>query len=680
MKPSQALYRSRRVLSILLVLLYSLGNVSCFIAQSRSTVRYSSLLKKNVAPIRLSPPRIPSQQLAASTQTPVSSSMTPAISLENSLHIPAIVVGAGPAGLLTAIMLAQQQQYTNIHVYDRQPCAPPDPSDVDLWLTQRDRYYLIGLGGRGQAALKAFGLWDEVVLPHCVAVVGRKDWNPENPEGVERIFTAKDKKTTTQILPREKLVALLQREIDTKYSDVVKIHYGCQVEPLDFEYKDGSRVLVQVTQCDAPGNASRLQDTPVSSQKHEVAPDTSLCDIQLVETEFLVGADGTARTLANSMQVKDQQRWQSLSLLQKLTAPRPFRVRRYVDDNPRVYKTIPMSLPVDWRHDLNYSARTKGARINLDALPANGNGDYCAVLLLRQDDPFARPHTDPKLLREWMNEHLPQFSTLMDEITMAIVAEKPVSALPQFRYVGPRLHQGPRTVILGDCAHTVKPYFGLGANSALEDVLLLKQSLEQHSHDLTKVVQDFSKQRAKDSEVLVRLSRELDRPGGRGFVSFILPIILDSIFSGLLPRFFHPNIIAMMQREQYSFVQVARMKRFDRIKQVTILAVALAGMVWSVQAGVNMLAHVLKTSTPIAFAAATATMLALFALKKLWSQWLQPKLFAKITNSRTFLTPLGRLMPTKNADIANGESFLTSFLGFQNKNKDANNNSENGKV
>jgi kynurenine 3-monooxygenase len=50
--------------------------------------------------------------------------------------------------------------------------------------------------------------------------------------------------------------------------------------------------------------------------------------------------------------------------------------------------------------------------------------------------------------------------------------------LPGFRYAGPRLHQGKRCVILGDSAPTVKPYFGLGANSALEDVKILGEALQ----------------------------------------------------------------------------------------------------------------------------------------------------------------------------------------------------------
>ena len=44
----------------------------------------------------------------------------------------------------------------------------------------------------------------------------------------------------------------------------------------------------------------------------------------------------------------------------------------------------------------------------------------------------------------------------------ALVAAKPPSNIPRFRYVGPALHQGGSTVLLGDAIHTVKPYFGLG--------------------------------------------------------------------------------------------------------------------------------------------------------------------------------------------------------------------------
>ncbi|GKY95927.1 hypothetical protein MPSEU_000553300 [Mayamaea pseudoterrestris] len=619
-----------------------------------------------------------------------------------------VIVGGGPAGLLTAIMLAQQQdggggrneRHTAsssssssssttlsssptsnthaIHVYDRQPHAAPSPDDFDAWNADAAKYYLIGLGGRGQLALQQLGVWNQV-KQHCVAVVGRKDWPPGASEGVERVFTKRDKKTTAQVLPREKLVGILQQVIQTQYSQQVVIHYGCQVEPIEFDYKNGESVLLQVTKCVAASdnNVDRSM-TPSSSA---TTPDI-FCSVNdetnppsLLEAGFVIAADGTQRTFANAMEQASRAR----NLLARLTQPRPIKVKRYLDDNQRVYKTIPLKLPSDWRFDLNYSARTKGSKMNLDALPANANGDYCGVLLLLANDPLAQANTCATQLRGRMDKELPQFSALMSDEVTAAVAIKPVSFLPAFRYVGPRLHQGKRCLILGDCAHTVKPYFGLGANSALEDVLVLQDVLTQCGGDVTVAVPEFSKRRAPEAKTMVRLSRELDRPGKLGFVTFILPIILDSIFHGLAPRLFTPNIIAMMQREEYTFTQVARRKRIDRTLQVAIIVGGLGATGWLVNVGIQALAAALnrsaKTTATITFAAAACIIALQKLVPGLGFRAILSSMAGRITNSRTHLTPLRNWLARWNSNEGgrNGESFLTP-LGFQNK--DANNSTD----
>ena len=67
-----------------------------------------------------------------------------------------------------------------------------------------------------------------------------------------------------------------------------------------------------------------------------------------------------------------------------------FRVTRYRDNNPQVYKSVPLALTADWPRDLNYSARETGGRATLEALPADAAGRYCALLLLlRSGDPLA---------------------------------------------------------------------------------------------------------------------------------------------------------------------------------------------------------------------------------------------------------------------------------------------------
>jgi kynurenine 3-monooxygenase len=383
----------------------------------------------------------------------------------------AVVCGGGPAGLLSAIMLARTFNY-GVKVYERLP-APPSPTDGSIW-SDVAKFYLIGLGERGQAALRDFGVWDDVEA-YCTAVPGRMDWAPDAgpDEGVERIFA--DRPVMTQVLPRDKLVGVLHQNILKNYRGKIDLEYQREVTPIDFDNDGGSSVLIGVSNCDS----AFLRDTP-SNVGMQSMSEESLCDVdkfELVRTKLLIAADGTQRTIANEMATADKEKRASMSLLEKMRYGPSFHIKRYVDDNQRVYKTIPMKVPSKWRNDLNYSARSKDGRVFFDSLPADADGNQCAVLLLKRDDELAQENSDPKDLRAVFDEVLPQFSALLDDAVIEAVARKPPSFLPSFRYAAPRLNQGDRTVILGDAIHTVKPYFGLGANSALEDV-----QVRHHDH------------------------------------------------------------------------------------------------------------------------------------------------------------------------------------------------------
>lgn len=515
------------------------------------------------------------------------------------VHHDVVICGGGPAGLLSAIMLAQETSSpaqnedndkndtssptmttttTTIHVYERLG-PPPEPDDVTVWRRNTDKYYLIGLGGRGQRALRRFGVWEDDVLPHCVAVCGRRDWTPGGPvDGVETVFTPGDEKlVTARVLPRDRLVSILHRHIRRHHRDRVVFHHGVEVRPLAFRHGPRRRqVVLRSTPCRSDVASATYSDVKQASYE---APET-LCDPNdddentvTLSTDLLVATDGTVRTVANAMEQANTNRGKDDDA---------FYVKRYPDDNQRIYKTIPFRIPDDWRPDLNYSVRSEGSRVIFEALPANTERDYAGVLLLLKDDPMA-PCTDPTAWRQFLDEFLPQFSPLIDDVTLDRVARKPVSYLPGFRYVGPRLHQDDRCVLLGDCVHTVKPYFGLGANSALEDVSVLADALHETDGDWTEAVRRYSTRRAPEAAALVRISRDLDRPGTLGIFTFIGPIVLDAIFHKALPNVFATNTINMLQRPDYTFQDVGRIKRRDRLGQLAILGMGLWGLVAGIQ-------------------------------------------------------------------------------------------------
>ena len=133
---------------------------------------------------------------------------------------------------------------------------------------------------------------------------------------------------------------------------------------------------------------------------------------------------------------------------------------------------------------------------------------------------------------------------------------------------------------------------------------------------MVEAVHEFSKRRAKDSETLVRISRDLDRPGFIGAITFIIPIILDSIFNKINPKLFAPNIISMLQRDDMTFNQVARRKRIDRIAQLTIIGSFLSGAAWTAKKIVFLAANALGRRPSTVAGALVATIVGVLFSKK----------------------------------------------------------------
>merc|ERR1712232_81358 len=173
----------------------------------------------------------------------------------------AIIVGGGPAGLISSIMILKKiPSITKIKIYERRQ-KPPLSKDKSIWNDEKNiaKFYLMGIGLRGQRALEEYNVlngFKDVSIP----VVGRMDWSPESSkdgsfeDGIERIFT--DRAVNTEILPREKLVGVLSEHIQRNYKDKIEICYLHEVEPIDFGSKFDPRVTLRVSKCSLDSNNS----------------------------------------------------------------------------------------------------------------------------------------------------------------------------------------------------------------------------------------------------------------------------------------------------------------------------------------------------------------------------------------------------------------------------------------
>ncbi len=574
--------------------------------------------------------------------------------IPTTFHAETVVCGAGPAGLLTAIMLAQRARRINstncnsnadddnsnrqaasgqrtIHVLEcRQAPRRMDgtegsdsaaASDMDTPPAAVDAAaaaYSVGVFGRGKLALERFGLWETVVRPLAQELVGSQTWRSRKDAGRNGTTTmyADSGREPIYSLPRDTLVSALYQHIQDTYPDLVVFHFGRQVEPVSFAYRDklqrenqeweddrSDMVLIKVVSAKMDHNGKPVDGMGCSP------------NAEYWTTDFLIGADGAARTVANKMEEVEAEEWQKVPLIRRLfttitNIDRPFSVTRFPDDNPRVYKVIPLQLPDGWRKDIGYSASDfPKRRFSVVTLPSDTKGALCGVLLLKENEPLAQADTDPTELRRMLDDHLPVISDLISDDVVAAVAKNPVRQFPQFRYAGPRLHKGHGTVILGDACHSVKPYNGLGVNSAMEDVRILADCLEEEdtkaatttgssmmagtsSSVVRNAIRNFSRRRAKDCAAVVTLSRAGDRPGRLGRMAFLVPLLMDAYFHKALPSVFEPPIPGLIHNSNYRFHQVAVRKRWERLAQVSILAVTA----WLACHTINLVASTVATS------------------------------------------------------------------------------------
>lgn len=504
-----------------------------------------------------------------------------------------VVVGGGPTGLATAIMLARRG-WENVEVWERLG-RPARPDDTAVW-GDPDRSYNVGVSGRGQIALEKLGACERV-LRYCKRVNGRMDWSPQNPNGVTREST--EKKYATQVIQRDRLVATLLEEIEEKYSDKVTVFHdtacaACEWLPgggatLTREPAERIEKLDEVLGAAATTSAAR-DDADADETK---TPYADAARVRVVEpfVPFVVGAEGATRRNA---------------VLSAMDGDGGVRVTRYADTNPRVYKTIPINLPEpEFRSDLNYSARTKDG-VALECLPTK-EGMLVGILLVKPGDAKTCAILESKhKLREYFDTQFPMFAPYVSDEDLARMAKRRLSALPTFSHAGgesahrvdtsllassdaqntPKLElELGGACLLGDSIHTVKPYFGLGVNSALEDVCVLDACLDEIAAgdatgdvSWTSALPLFSARRAADAKALVDISRGFDG----GFLTFVLPLILDGVFHKALPNVFMPNTIQMLQKEDWTFSRVARRKRAERVAQVAILSTLLAAVAWLV--------------------------------------------------------------------------------------------------
>lgn len=169
------------------------------------------------------------------------------------------------------------------------------------------------------------------------------------------------------------------------------------------------------------------------------------------------------------------------------------------------YKEILLPANEDGTHKLEKNALHIWPRgqYMLIALP-NLDGSYtCTLFFPYEGEPSFSSLKEGTDVEAFFKEQFPDFAALMPNIGEAYF-ENPVGDLVTVR-CAPWNH-GDASVLMGDAAHAIVPFYGQGMNAGFEDCSIFDELMEANSNDVSLVFDQFATQRKPNGDAIAELA------------------------------------------------------------------------------------------------------------------------------------------------------------------------------
>ncbi|XP_024515596.1 uncharacterized protein LOC112340800 [Selaginella moellendorffii] len=386
----------------------------------------------------------------------------------------AVIVGAGPSGLLLAHLLldcaAEKDSLRGllpVRIFE----ARDDPRiPLPLYKT---RQYCVGLSARGRDAIsRVDGLWTEVEkqgVPSSQFVLhigGRAIALKRNPD------------KPSLLVNQRSLAAVLVKELQKRYSQKqVQVIYGARCVGVDFN--------------------SRAVEFRLKGDETMQVP-----------YDLLVGADG-ARSVVREAFIRERgfdfQQVNTPYTFKVLHVPRPAELS---DDAVHSFRVVTKKDSGDCncpiRFFFEFAYVTGSTSINFGCFPTPGDG--MSVLL------GWSPETEPKdllqiqnaqELQSYVEKYMPPLSVPL-EAAEAFISQRPSSSM-QVSCSRFYAEKG-RAVLIGDAAHAMSNALGQGCNSSLKDVDTFTRMLVEEG-DVVSAMKRYSTQQVKEDHAAAYLSQ-----------------------------------------------------------------------------------------------------------------------------------------------------------------------------
>lgn len=459
----------------------------------------------------------------------------------NSSHANVLIVGGGPAGLATALMLAKRG-WTNITVLEKRAAA-------DYYEPDKSYNYLID--GRGQKLTDLLGLTgqlSEISVPNTEFYLTRI--KPDGSRKTFKIPLVDPNRKTAYWVPRKEFVLLLYQEIEQNWQEKITVLFN--------------------TKCVAINKSA----TNSTEEELEVIAHGKDGSVFKFEPNFLVGCDGVQSIVRNTLKQWDNSQSDRFEMKYLPSASSGLRYKVLL---------LPPKFPLDssgkeqavskMAYAIRGAFRGRKRAVSLGLLPLkNPDAPRTANIITWPDHDIWQLKTSEEVYN-FLEKAFPQLPIRQivspQEVEQFAKNEGGDFPTPQyccglhflFGQAGKSSDRSAAgVVLLGDAVHCFPPDIGQGVNSALEDVYVLNETLAKSHDDLSSAMPLYETLRLPDVKPLVRLAQiafpwQYNQDRWRGAlwsVNFFLRLVL----SRLLPFVFSPPAFFLIQNHRLSYKEI----------------------------------------------------------------------------------------------------------------------------
>ncbi len=356
-----------------------------------------------------------------------------------------LIIGAGLCGSLLALRLGQLG-YT-VTLYEQRP----DLRQVDI---SSGRSINLAFSDRGNKAMKLVGI-ENKVKDLCIPMYGRMIHDRAG-NTFQSNYSGRDHEYINSI-SRDGLNALLLNEAEAQNN--VTIHFNKKCKSVDFE------------------NTSALfKDYDTKSEFKK-------------EGDVIFATDGAGSAMRRSYYLEKK----FLFSFSQDYLTHGYKELNILPAENGNYKTFKNALHI-W---------PRGSFM-LIALP-NLDGSFTVTLFLSYDEGEYNFNnlTTPERVKEFFEKEFPDALTIIPDLTEDFF-NSPTSPLGTIK-CSPWHYKG-NTLLMGDSAHAIVPFYGQGMNASFEDVVEFDTILKTHKGDWKSVFKAYEANRKKDTDAIADLA------------------------------------------------------------------------------------------------------------------------------------------------------------------------------